>query len=620
MKCIKKNILDLKMHPNSLKLHAKLSLTGTIKESLNVLEQKVITVDTSSQTLLNSNLIHPLTHKQKLINETSATVGSQLVLKKKIWKDKLSSSEINTLTMKLYKTLDLVLTLKEKDLKPWWTKESKEISKKLWLPTKTDSVVSVLNLLKISSLPTPMGKSWFSINNKLHLKKNSSQISFQLSQFSLPDSMDLEVTPLKIKSKNKPLKTLKMRLFPTKEEQTELKLMMEQFRWYYNSTLNIVYNHYGYKNIGKDKLFSSQTRDLIRNYEYVEETYDNLCFQSFRYDKDRNSNPVAPWWSTKPHSRISRGAVDKFCSSLNSAVSNYKNKNNKGFMMKYRTKKSSTDYLHFEDKSFPSMIKKIKSRYWYTTKDKHRKYISFQEIQCNNKGVEIIYDKVRNRYFLHYPVEVDWYPDDDKRNDSQGGFVSKRNQIISLDPGIRKFMVGYDPEGNCIYVGEGGDKIIVEKLKQIDNLNSLIELEDNNEIREKMKIDRYLLWMKVKNMVDELHWKTIKYFTDNYEVILLPNFKVSQMIKSKKIGKFTKRMMCMYSFHRFKEKLKYKCNIKGVRLIIVDESYTSKTCGCCGYLNDTKGKESLECYSCGNKIDRDASGSRNILLKNLILR
>ena len=598
MKCLKKNILDQKMHLNSLKLPVKPSLTGITKVSLNALEQKEITVDTSFLTLSNNSTL-PL--KQQTQKEISAIVEYPLDHKKKIWKDKLSSSEINTLTMKLYRTLDRVSTLKEKALKPWWTKESKEISKKLWLPTKTDCVDSVLTSSKTLSLPTLMGKSWFSINNKHRHKKNSLQTSFQSSLFSLPDSMDLEATPLKKESKKKPLKTLKMRLFPTKEEQTELKLMMEQFRWYYNSTLNIVYNHYGYKKIGKDKLFSSKTRDLIRKYEYVEEIHDNLCFQSFQYIEDSNKDPIAPWWASKPHSRISRGAVDKFCSSLNSAVSNYKNKNNNGFTMKYRTKKSPTDYLHFEDKGFPSMIKKIKSRYWYTTKNRKRKCISFSEIQCNNKGVEVIYDKVRDRYFLHYPVEVDWYPNDDKRSDSQARFSSKRNQIISLDPGIRKFMVGYDPECNCIYVGEGGDKVIIEKLKQIDNLCYFIELEDDKKIREIMKRDKYLLWLKVKNMVDELHWKTIKYLTDNYDVILLPDFRVSQMIKSKKIGKTTKRMMCMYSFHRFKEKLKYKCERRGVKLVIVDESYTSKTCGCCGYLNDTKGRESLECGSCGNE-------------------
>ena len=254
-----------------------------------------------------------------------------------------------------------------------------------------------------------------------------------------------------------------MRLFPTTEEKKELKLMMEQFRWYYNAALNIVYNHYGHKEIKDNKFFFSKTRDLIRKYQFVEEKYGNLTFQSFEYEEENNKDPVAPWWSSKPHSRISRGAIYKFCSSLNSAVSNYKNGNTSGFKMKYRTKKSNTDYLTFEDKGFPSIIKRIKSKYWYTTHNRKRKSISFRDLQCNNKGVEIIYDKIKDRYFLHYPVEVDWYPKDDRRNDSQVVSPPLRRQIISLDPGIRKFVVGYDPEEKCVYVGEGGDRLIIEK-------------------------------------------------------------------------------------------------------------------------------------------------------------
>ncbi len=39
-----------------------------------------------------------------------------------------------------------------------------------------------------------------------------------------------------------------------------------------------------------------------------------------------------------------------------------------------KSKKNSTDYLHFEDKSFPSYIKKIKGRYFYKDKKNKRKY------------------------------------------------------------------------------------------------------------------------------------------------------------------------------------------------------------------------------------------------------
>ena len=613
------NTSNQKKHRNCLGYESIPLSIGIKKEKLNVSEQKEIIEDSLCQ---KSSVLQPQKQNKKSVQKKKgeyATAVSQREGKKKTLIGRLSSSDVNMLTTKLCTILEAESTSKERTLKPWWTKESKEISKKLWLPTETDYVASVLTSSN-TSYPSQMGKSWFSINKKLPPKKNSLMTSFQLSHFSLPDSMDSEVTPLKSKSKTKPLKTLKMRLFPTEEETKSLKLMMEQFRWYYNSTLNIVYNHFGHKEITKKKYFASKIRDLVRKYKYVEEESGRYIFSRFEYDEERNENPVAPWWSSKPHSRISRGAVNKFVSSLNSAISNYKNKNNNGFKMKFRTKKDVMDYINFEDKSFPSMIKNIKSRYWYRTKDKKRKSISFSDIQHNDKGIEIIHDKIKDRYFLHYPVEYDWFPSDDNRNDNQVMSSFSRKQVIALDPGIRKFMVGYDPSGKYIHICNGGCKLIIEKLKEIDKLDSLIDGGRYRGSIRGLKENKYLLWLKIKNMVKELHWKTIKYLTDNYDTILLPDFRVSQMIKKRNISRSTKRMLCMYSFHSFKEKLKYKCGIKNVKLVIVDESFTSKTCGFCGYLNDTRGAEYLKCVSCKKEMDRDESGSRNILLKNLSLR
>jgi len=599
---IKINTSDLKKQVVSLKSQLEPSLTGTIKGKSSVLELKEDIGDSSYQ------MSSPKTqNNQKYTKKISATVESLLTDKKKIWKDKLSSSPINTLTTKLSRILDPVLTSKGKVLKPWWTKESKVISEKLWLPTKIDSVVSVLNSSKESSKPTPMGKSWFSIKKKLPLKKNSLMTSFQSSQFSLVDSMDSGVTPLKTKSKIVPLKTLKLRIFPTNEEQIKLHTMMDQFRWYYNSAITITYNHYGYKEIPKEKKYSSYTvRDLIRKYKYTENTIDNLTFKDFIYDENTNSIPIPEWWKGNVHSRLPRGAINKFVSSLNSALSNLKNKNIKHFKMKYRSKKSPTDYLNFEDKSYPAFIRKIKSKYWYTTKDRKRKSIPLGDINTQKRGIEIVYEKATNKYFLHYPVERDWLPEDDKRNDSQVKFIPKGDRIISLDPGIRKFLVGYDPRGETVFIGEKASEKLIQLLLDIDKI-------------EDPKI-KYLKWKKAKNMVSELHWKTISFLIENYDTIILPDFRVSQMLKKKKLGRKTKRLMCMFSFYSFKEKLKWKCNTYGKKLVIVDESYTSCTCGMCGKINKTGSNEVFHCVGCGVELDRDVQGSRNILLKNITLR
>ena len=602
-----RNTSDQKMLLDSLKSPLVHYDCGVTKEKSNISKQPEVIEDT----VLNQHSI--LTKKNFITNQfslqenTSVTVESQLDHKKKIWKDKLSISDINTLATKSLKILDQASTSKGKVLTPFWTTQSKEISEKLWLPTKIDCVDSVLNLSSESS-KAQMGRSWFSIKKKHPQKKNSLMTSFQSSQFSLVDSMDSEAIQLKSKLKKQPpihLKTLKIRLFPTPVEKEKLHLMFDQFRWYYNSTLNIVYNHYGYDKITDIKKYSNITiRDLIRKYKYTENRVDHLIFQSFEYDENRNEGLLPPWWSKKEvSSRLPRGASDKFTSSLNSAISNLKNKNINHFNMKFMTKKNPTEYLHFEDKQFPSFIRKIKSHYWFTTREGKRKKMSFSDIKTTDKGIEIIYEKETGMYFLHYPVDRNWFPEEDRRNDSQVKFIYKGDRVISLDPGVRKFLVGYDPTGTSIFIGENAHVELTQLLYEIDNTK-----------------DNYLLWKKAKNLVAELHWKTISFLVENYDTILLPDFRVSQMIRSKKLSRITKRLMCMFSFYSFKEKLKYKCSMYNKKLIIVDESYTSCTCGRCGKINDTKGAEIFHCTSCGLVVDRDATGSRNIFIKNSRLR
>jgi IS605 OrfB family transposase len=154
--------------------------------------------------------------------------------------------------------------------------------------------------------------------------------------------------------------------------------------------------------------------------------------------------------------------------------------------------------------------------------------------------------------------------------------------------------------------GEGACSVLSELLLKVDNIPT--------------KKKRCRAWLKIKHLIEELHWKISDFLTKNYDHILLPDFKTSQMvIKGKKLSKMTRRLMNMFSFYKFKEKLQFKCNERGRKLYIVDESFTSKTCSVCGKLNDVQGKETFTCETCHYKIDRDVSGSRNILIKNLKL-
>lgn len=578
---------------------------GTTLEKYLVSERKEDIEDSSFPTSTNLCL------HRTLINRKSVIVESPRPHKKKIWLDRLPSSEIDTLITQSSKILDQALTLKEKVLTPFWTVQSKGISRKLWLPTETDCVDSVLSSWNESFKPV-MGRSWFSIKKRRPQKKSSLTTSFRSSQFSLPDCMDSEAINSKDKS-GKPLKTLKIRLFPTKEQKQLMNETMNQYRWYYNACLTILYLEFLRREKRLDnefKLSEITVRDeIIGKYRYTEEMKGRFLIQDYVYDENNSVRLGPDWIPKKGTTRTQRGAIEKLVSNVNSALSNKRNGNISKFQLKHMSKKFPTEYVHYEDKGFPALFRNIKSSYWYTDKNRKRTTLSFQQIFNNTKkkGIEVIHEKETDKYFLHYPVEVNWFPQGDRRSDNQASYLSdEENRVISLDPGVRKFMVGYDPKGGIIFFGDGASK----------DLTSLLLLIDQTADEKKTK---FVLWKKVKDMVNELHWKTINFLIKNYDTILLPDFRISQMVRKKNISRLTKRLLYMFSFFSFKLKLKYKCDTYGKKLIIVDESYTSKTCGKCGRLNNVQGSEVYVC-SCGLNIDRDVNGSRNILIKNITLR
>jgi len=555
--------------------------------------------------------------------------------------DKPTKSDILTAIKSTVRISDHILNKKE--IIPFWNNESNKISEKIWCPEKLKYKKTILSSINNPSKKFNMGQSWFSIEKRFQNNTTQQLDSFNPSQFSYVETLEpkvvkkpkikkepeckLETNPKKKIKKNIledlyeniDVRTLKIRIFPTDEEKEKLQLMFNQFRWYYNASITVFYNEIQRKEllINKDfvsnkitlnnailrydKYFDTNIRDEFRRYEYVEDkTISEKGF--FVYDCERNSCTEPQWWKGDVHSRIPRGALKKFASSINSVITNYKRKNISKFEMKYRSKKNPTDYLLFEDRNFPGFVKKIKSKYWFTNKSGKRKSISFFDIfnSTKQKGIEIIYEKETDRYFIHYPVDIKWYPSEDRRCDKQA--ESTDGKVISLDPGVRKFMVGYDPTGNCVFVGDKASLELTDLLLQID--------------KTKDKHIKFTLFNKVKNMVSELHWKTISFLIDNYDTILLPDFRVSQMVKGYRLGKMTKRLMLMFSFHSFKTKLKYKCDLHNKNLIIVNECYTSKTCTSCGMMNDVRGSEVYKCIACKNVIDRDVNGSRNIFIKN----
>ena len=196
---------------------------------------------------------------------------------------------------------------------------------------------------------------------------------------------------------------------------------------------------------------------------------------------------------------------------------------------------------------------------------------------------------------------------------------SGREQIISLDPGVRTFLTGFD--GNRFVEFGSGDMGRIARLCQyLDNLMSRIARSTSRCQRQKMRKASARLRSKIRNLVDECHKQSANWLVNNYQYILLPTFESSEMTnkKRRKIRSKTARQMLNWAHYRFKLHLKQKAELNGCTVIDVTEEFTSKTCTSCGYVHQKLGGSKVfKCPMCQHTIKRDFNGAFGILLKAL---
>jgi IS605 OrfB family transposase len=221
----------------------------------------------------------------------------------------------------------------------------------------------------------------------------------------------------------------------------------------------------------------------------------------------------------------------------------------------------------------------------------------------NTRTITIIqYNSKTNDFFMLIKYK--------KKDKSNRPPYSEKENIGSIDPGIRSMLTVY-ANNKIEEIGTNCKQKIKRQLKRIDRINNNEMIDEKK--RQKITNKKY---EKIKNQVNDMHWKIAHYLTDNYKTIVIGNFSTRNM--GKKIPKMIKRIGGMLSFFKFREKLKYLCKYKNTEYIKIDEAYTSKCCSECGnYKKDLGANKIYNCKECKMKIDRDINGAKNILMLSL---
>lgn len=193
--------------------------------------------------------------------------------------------------------------------------------------------------------------------------------------------------------------------------------------------------------------------------------------------------------------------------------------------------------------------------------------------------------------------------------------ADNQGRIVALDPGVRTFLTGYAEDG-VFKIGNGDFARIARLGRQMDDLISRMS-KVKAKARRGMKKALSRMKFKVWDLIDEMHFKSIRFLLLNYDFVLLPTFETSQMVvkSSREIRSKTVRAMLSFAFHKFGMRIASKAAELGKSVLRVNEAYTSKTASWTGEIKRIGGAKRIR--SGGITVDRDVNGARGIFLRAL---
>lgn len=264
----------------------------------------------------------------------------------------------------------------------------------------------------------------------------------------------------------------------------------------------------------------------------------------------------------------------------------------KRFRMRFKKQSKTTQTIVIEHQDFS----KVKNAFYTSVLGEIKSSIPISKSNISH-DCRLTYDSNKNLFILHSPC------------DTISEVSHNKYDTCAIDPGLKTFLTVYNPEKECMKIMNRDQTSKLSKL--INKKISLLKLERSRAIRKAiLKNNR-----KIYNNVKELHYKSARLLCESYANIYLGKLSTQSIVKGR-LSPYEKHFAHALSHFTFSQVLQNKCNEFGKKLFFVDESYTSKTCGCCGSLYDVKQSRTYKCPSCFNTYDRDMNAARNILIKN----
>jgi len=566
--------------------------------------------------------------KSKRTKKDIVIVESPQESNKKILDDKLSLCKKSIQSTKLSLILDPGLTLDVKSFSNLSKESLKDVSEKLWLPSGIEC--ADLDLISSNTCAKDLNANfWYSMKKIKQSQKSSPKISFPSLMSSLPKLMEEENTKqempkvevatcpkilsngerrgdvcgMKVKEGNTMcirhlrqdvkegtiIRTFKTRFYPNKQVKKTLKTWFDGARATYNFCItkfnenrNIMPKFTTWKKeyVAKERIINYEPLKYLAD---VPSDIREFALKEFvtatKNEKEKISKCEKLISFLRSKGITDLGRLEEKLSKL------------KSFNIKFRKKKDAqsinvvkTCFRCKDGKLFIQSKKNaepIKFRGRSLKKDELLR--NFLTKEYHTHDIKII-KTITNKYYLCVPYDKEVS-------------TNTRENVISIDPGVRTFLTCYDPEGKVV---EFSDNDVIDAL------------------RGHIRYDKRLGHEKLKNKITDMHRKISSYLTKKYKNIILPEFRSHKILSEGHLSHNTNFRLQALSHYKFRTCLIAKAESSGCNVHICNESYTTKTCGRCFEINEIGASKTYKCNSCGLVADRDIHAARNILIKQII--
>ena len=181
-------------------------------------------------------------------------------------------------------------------------------------------------------------------------------------------------------------------------------------------------------------------------------------------------------------------------------------------------------------------------------------------------------------------------------------------RAVGIDVGVEKLLVTSD--GEFLPNLRPYEKAL-KKVKRLHKALSRKKYLSHNWFKAKMKLAR--AYEHLANLRKDLYMKLGKYFAEHYDVLVMEDVSVKQLIGKSSRG--LRMRLHDVAFHELRSIVKYQMEKYGKEVVLVDPRNSSKTCAKCGYVKDdlTLSDRVFECPRCGWRADRDYNSALNHL-------